>query len=330
MKTLILRGVMRIRQMWGEECCLREVHMYRHGAVRLRTGTTELNIRGSRHHVRRCFAIELVAADIEKGGGLGLVPLAPVQSDVKHPAGDCFHGNHVGVKRKVIGNAAACRQIGFGIRPDAAGNPAVADAEVLWLDQTVTNDGGALQAVAEFPDIAGPSVGNQFIECFLRDTGKQLSLMLPKSTEEVVNEKRDIITTLPKGRDGDGINVNAVKKVFPEAARGNHFREVPVGGDNDPTIDRDGLVGTDLFKGTPFEDTQQFGLQSQRHIANLVEQEGAPPRLAEFPLPFAVGAGERAPHMTEQFALQQRFGNGGAIDCYESTWAASACKVDGA
>lgn len=107
-----------------------------------------------------CSSIELVAADIEEGGSLGLVALAPFQSDVKHPAGDRFHGDHVRFKRKVIGNGAACRQISFGIRPDAAGTPAGADAKVLGLDQSVTNYGGALQAVAEFPDVAGPSVGN--------------------------------------------------------------------------------------------------------------------------------------------------------------------------
>jgi hypothetical protein len=47
------------------------------------------------------------------------------------------------VKRKVIGNGAACRQISVAIRLDAAVNLGVADAEVLGLDQTVTNDGGA-------------------------------------------------------------------------------------------------------------------------------------------------------------------------------------------
>lgn len=36
-------------------------------------------------------AVELVAADTQERGGLGLVAMAPFQSDIKHPAGDCFH-----------------------------------------------------------------------------------------------------------------------------------------------------------------------------------------------------------------------------------------------
>src|SRR5512133_2719176 len=79
-------------------------------------------------------AVELVATDIEEGGGLGLVALAPFQGDIKHPAGDCIHGDQVGGDREVIGNDAAGRQFGSGIRPGAAGNPAGADAEVLGLD----------------------------------------------------------------------------------------------------------------------------------------------------------------------------------------------------
>ena len=62
------------------------------------------------------------------------------------------------MKRKMIFNGAADRRISFGMRPDVAGNLAGADAEVFGLDQTVTNDGGALQAVAEFPDVAWPTV----------------------------------------------------------------------------------------------------------------------------------------------------------------------------
>ena len=86
---------------------------------------------------RVCQAIESVAADIEEGGGLGLVALAPFQGDTKHPMGDCLQGDHVGVKRKVLGNGAAGRQISGAIRPNAAGNPGVADVEVFGLDQTI-------------------------------------------------------------------------------------------------------------------------------------------------------------------------------------------------
>src|SRR6266702_3349407 len=154
--------------------------------------------------------------------------------------------------------------------------------------------------------------------------------MLPKSTEEMVNEKRDIIAALPKRRDSDGKYVYAVEQIFPESACGDHFRKVPVGGDNDPAIYRDGLVGTDLLEGTPFEDPQQFGLQSQRHIANFVEKEGAPSRLTEFPLPLPVGSGERAPHVAEQLALQQRIGNGSAVDRHESSRHSAAFNMDGA
>ena len=94
----------------GKEYCLCGVHLYRYGVGHGRTGTIVLEIRESRRHVRRvCQSIELVVADIEEGSGSGLVALAPFKSDIKRLAGDCIQGDHVGVKRRVMGNGAACR-----------------------------------------------------------------------------------------------------------------------------------------------------------------------------------------------------------------------------
>lgn len=148
---------------------------------------TELNLREYAVMFGAFLAIELVAADTQESGGLGLVPLTPVESDIKDPAGDCFHGDQVRVKGKVVGNGAAGRQ-NFFLPCVTVGHRGVADDEVLGLDQTVANDGGALQAVAEFPDVAGPMVGEEFVEGFLRDPGQLFPLMLAKSFEEVFHE----------------------------------------------------------------------------------------------------------------------------------------------
>ena len=49
-------------------------------------------------------------------------------------------------------------------------------------------------------------------------------------------------------------------------------------------------------------------------VADLVEEERAAVRLAKRPGRASLRAGERAPHVSEQLALQQPFGERGAID----------------
>ena len=68
-----------------------------------------------------------------------------------------------------------------------------------------------------------------------------------------------------------------------------------------------------------FEDPQQFYLQREGHVADLVEEQHAAKRalgVAQVPL---VRAGKRALLMAEHFAFQQIGGNGGAIDRHERT-----------
>ena len=75
---------------------------------------------------------------------------------------------------------------------------------------------------------------------------------------------------------------------------------------------------------------QHLGLRLQAHVADFVEEQRAAVGLLE--LAFLVGgrAGKRALAMAEQFALDQVFGNGGAVDLDEHGVLAQALRVDGA
>ena len=65
------------------------------------------------------------------------------------------------------------------------------------------------------------------------------------------------------------------------------------------------------------QDAQQARLHLVRHLADLVEQDGAAVGLAEEALAIAVGAGERAAHVAEELALEEVRRDGAAVDAEE-------------
>ena len=75
---------------------------------------------------------------------------------------------------------------------------------------------------------------------------------------------------------------------------------------------------------------QQARLQRQRHVANLIQKQGAAIGLQQLARrPFALGAGEGAFLVAKEFGLDQRLGDGGAVDRHKRRIAALAEVVDG-
>ncbi len=75
---------------------------------------------------------------------------------------------------------------------------------------------------------------------------------------------------------------------------------------------------------------QQLGLRRRGHLADFVEQQRAAVGQLEAADAAFGGAGERAALVAENFALHQRFGNGGAVDGHEGTVGARRKPVNGA
>ena len=73
------------------------------------------------------------------------------------------------------------------------------------------------------------------------------------------------------------------------------------------------LVAADRAHLALLEHAQELDLQLDRHLADLVEEQRAAVRLHE-ETRAAVGVGERAAHVTEQLALEERLGDGAAVD----------------
>ena len=99
---------------------------------------------------------------------------------------------------------------------------------------------------------------------------------------------------------------------------------------DDARVDRNGLAPADPLDHPLLQEAQQFHLQRQRDVADLVEEE----RAAMGELDLALGrldrAGEGALLIAEQLSLEQILGDGGAVDRDKSSRAAATGLVDAA
>ena len=125
-------------------------------------------------------------------------------------------------------------------------------------------------------------------------------------------------------------HVEPVVEILAEAAGGNGRFQVGVGGGDDAHVHRDGFGGAHGPHFAFLQHPQQLGLELQGHVADLVQEQGAAVGGLEEAGAVAIGAGEGALAVTEEFGFEHVLGNGGAVDRHEGTLGTVAGVVDGA
>ena len=108
------------------------------------------------------------------------------------------------------------------------------------------------------------------------------------------------------------------------------FFEAAVGGGENADIDFDGAVAADAFEFAFLEEAEQLGLDLRGNLADFVEEDGA--AVGQFETAFALveRAGEGAFFVAEEFAFDEVFGDGGAVDLDEGSAGAGALAIEGA
>ena len=109
-------------------------------------------------------------------------------------------------------------------------------------------------------------------------------------------------------------DIEAIEQILAEFAGAHLSGEVAVGGGEHANVHRHRLAAADAVDDAFLQRAQQLGLQPQIHFRDFVEQQRAAIGFLEFANAPRHRAGEGAFLVTEQFALEQLLGNGGAID----------------
>ncbi len=171
----------------------------------------------------------------------------------------------------------------------------------------------AVHQIAQLAHIARPGIGLKHRQ----EIGPETDGQAPghgKAAREVQQQIGDVVAAFAQGRGVQGQHVQAVIEVFPETAGGNLGLQVAVGGGHRPHIHRHRTARTHGFDAALLQHAQQFDLHVQRHVADLVEEQGAAVGQLKAANAVGVRAGEGALAVTEQLAFEQFFGNGAAID----------------
>jgi hypothetical protein len=120
-----------------------------------------------------------------------------------------------------------------------------------------------------------------------------------------------------QGRHRDRADVQPIVQILSKPLFLHFLSQVAVARYDDGGAAGETGDAADLAEGPLLQHAEQLGLQVERHLADLIEQERAFACDLEQPGLLAVGAGECPFDMAEQFALEQVGRQGGAVDSHK-------------
>src|ERR1700677_3599064 len=121
-------------------------------------------------------------------------------------------------------------------------------------------------------------------------------------------------------RQIDLYNIQTVKQVLTKFALRHETLQGTVGSADYAYFYLDGLAAANAFKGSFLKYAQQFGLHACWHVADFIEEDNPTLRHFKSTVPLNCRTGKSSFFVAEQFAFQQGFRQGGAIDRHEGTW----------
>ena len=174
---------------------------------------------------------------------------------------------------------------------------------------------GAFHRVFEFTHVSRPVVGAQgFCRRVAPLRGGGQIQFRAHARREVPGQQVDVpCPALPERGHVEHLEAQAIQQVGLELARLGHRGQVRVGRTDQAHIDLHRLARADPLEAAVFDHAQNFLLHRHRHLANFVEKERAAIRRLEAANPTTGRPGERADLVAEQFALQDRGREGGAV-----------------
>src|SRR5256714_260527 len=148
------------------------------------------------------------------------------------------------------------------------------------------------------------------------------------STRRCKREQDHVVPSLPQRGKLERDHVQPVEQVLAEAARLDGGEKVGVGCRHDPHVHRAGDRGTEAPHALLVERTQQLALELGREMVDLVEEHGAAVGHLEQAGFGGLGVREGTALVSEQLALEQRRGQGRAVELDERSGRTRAPVVE--
>ena len=147
------------------------------------------------------------------------------------------------------------------------------------------------------------------------------------SVQEVLGERQHVLGAIAQRRQHHLDDVEAIEEILAERALAHALRQIAVGRRQDAHVDLLRSRRAERAQLALLQHAQELGLQLRRQVADLVEEDGAAVGLDELALAIGARVGEGAALVAEQLRLEQRVGDGGAVDRDERLLGARRVEV---
>jgi hypothetical protein len=130
------------------------------------------------------------------------------------------------------------------------------------------------------------------------------------------DQSRDVFPAVAQGRHFHREHSQPVKQIQTETPFVDFPAQVAIRRGNNADIHSARSFIANALKLTFLQNTQELGLERERNLAHLIQEQR--PTVGELKAADAIahGARERASHMAEKFAFKQLMGNRSAIYLY--------------
>ena len=146
--------------------------------------------------------------------------------------------------------------------------------------------------------------------------------------EEMRRQPGNVGAPLAQRRKLDRDEVQAIEQILAELAAGDELVKRPIRCRDHAHVDGARSARSEDLVGAVLEHAQQFHLRGRIDLADLVEKDRAAVGDFEAALAILPRVGERAAHVAEHLALEQRRRNPAEVHFDERAAAAAAVGVD--
>ncbi len=147
---------------------------------------------------------------------------------------------------------------------------------MLGVDEGIeVEDDGPFDDVAEFADVARPSVFAKFLARSIGESFTGLVIFGTKAVEKVMSEGKDVFDSLAQRGDVERDDIEAVEEIFTENFRFNGFLHVPVGSGEKADIHLDRAGTADPFKFLFLDGAEEFRLEHEGDFSHFVEEKSS-------------------------------------------------------
>ncbi len=188
---------------------------------------------------------------------------------------------------------------------------------------------GPIKTVAQLAHVAGPAIGGQVIGHVAGKARTRALQLAGKAGDKLLGQRHDVRLALAQGRQTQTQHVEAIVEIFPKLAFMHQIQQLLLGGADEAHIDLHLLLVAHPAKYPVLQHPQELGLQMGRHVADLVQHQGAAARqLQHAALALGVVA-KGSGGIAKQLALGHVVRHGGAVESHEGVAGAQAGAVTG-